>query len=78
MALDMKKLRQAAAEFGYWPASSDDAHLEFLREQNARIERNNGRINWSQILANSVTHLPITDPQHGLDDRGRQDPPKSK
>ena len=40
--LDIAKLRAAAAEFGYWPASTDDEHLEKLRADNERFDRMNG------------------------------------
>ena len=39
--LDMDKLRAAAAELGYWPASSDDEHLDKLRSDNERFDRMN-------------------------------------
>ncbi|MEB3021472.1 hypothetical protein [[Mycobacterium] crassicus] len=32
--LDLAKLRAAAAEFGYWPATTDDKHLAKLRDDN--------------------------------------------
>jgi hypothetical protein len=38
--LDIAKLR-AAAELGYWPATTDDEHLEKLRADNERFDRMN-------------------------------------
>lgn len=37
--LDLAKLRAAAAEFGYWPATTDDEHLAKLRADNDRFDR---------------------------------------
>ena len=37
--MDMTKLRELADELGYWPATTDDEHIAWLREQNARYER---------------------------------------
>ena len=39
--LDIAKLRAAAAEFGYWPATTDDEHLAKLRADNRRFDRMN-------------------------------------
>jgi hypothetical protein len=39
--LDMARLRELAAEFGYWPATTDDEHLEKLRADNERFDRMN-------------------------------------
>jgi hypothetical protein len=39
--LDIAKLRAAAAELGYWPATTDDEHLEKLRADNERFDRMN-------------------------------------
>ena len=35
---DMQRLRELAAEFGYWPASTDEAHIANLRAQNAHYD----------------------------------------
>ncbi|MDD7811578.1 hypothetical protein PP713_03245 [Mycobacterium sp. CSUR Q5927] len=37
--LDIAKLRAAAAELGYWPATTDDEHLDKLRADNERFDR---------------------------------------
>jgi len=34
--LDLVKLRELAAELGYWPASTDEEHVARLRAQDAR------------------------------------------
>ena len=39
--LDMARLRELAAEFGYYPATTDDEHLEKLRADNERFDRMN-------------------------------------
>ena len=39
--LDMALLRELAAELGYWPATTDDEHLEKLRADNERFDRMN-------------------------------------
>ena len=43
MTIDIAKLRAAAAELGYWPATTDDDHLEKLRADNERFDRMNAR-----------------------------------
>lgn len=51
--LDIAKLRAAAAELGYWPASTDDEHLDKLRADNERFERMNAHdpqgLKWSKM-----------------------------
>jgi hypothetical protein len=39
--LDIGELRAAASELGYWPAATDDEHLEKLRADNERFDRMN-------------------------------------
>jgi hypothetical protein len=34
--LDLVRLRELAAELGYWPASTDEEHVARLRAQDAR------------------------------------------
>jgi hypothetical protein len=36
--MDMEKLREAAELLGYWPASTDEAHIAKLRAQNAHYD----------------------------------------
>lgn len=51
--LDMAKLRAAAVEPGYWPATTDDEHLDKLRADNERYERMNTHdpqgLKWSKM-----------------------------
>lgn len=51
--LDIAKLRAAAAELGYWPATTDDDHLDKLRADNERFDRMNGHdpqgLKWSKM-----------------------------
>jgi len=54
--LDIAKLHAAAAELGYWPATTDDEHLEKLRGDNERFDRMNAHdpqvSKWSKMAAN--------------------------
>jgi hypothetical protein len=36
--LDLVRLRELAAELGYWPASTDEEHVARLRAQDARYD----------------------------------------
>jgi hypothetical protein len=36
--LDLVRLRELAAELGYWPASTDEEHVTRLRAQDARYD----------------------------------------
>lgn len=51
--LDIAKLRAAAAELGYWPATTDDEHLDKLRSDNERFDRMNAHdpqgLKWSKM-----------------------------
>jgi hypothetical protein len=51
--LDMAKLRAVAAELGYWPATTDDEHLDKLRADNERFYRMNAHdpqgVKWSKM-----------------------------
>ena len=38
MSLDMAKLRELADEFGYWPATTDEADIERHRQHNKNAE----------------------------------------
>lgn len=55
--LDIAKLRAAAAELGYWPATTDDDHLEKLRADNERFDRMNTHdpqvSKWSKMAGSS-------------------------
>lgn len=51
----MAKLRAAAAELGYWPATTDDEHLAKRRADNKRFDRMNAHdrqgLKWSQMAS---------------------------
>ncbi len=53
--LDMARLRELAAELGYWPATTDDEHLEKLRADNERFDRMNAHdpqgLKWQKMGA---------------------------
>jgi hypothetical protein len=53
--LDIAKLRAAAAEFGYSPASTDDEHLAKLRADNERFDRMNAHdpqgLKWKKMAS---------------------------
>ena len=38
MTIDTERLRELAAELGYWPASTDEEHVARLRAQDARYD----------------------------------------
>jgi len=61
MALDLQKLRAAAAELGYWPATTDDEHLDKLRADNERFDHMNAHdphgVKWSKMGPGS-SHQP--------------------
>jgi hypothetical protein len=39
MTIDAERLRELAAELGYWPASTDEEHVARLRAQDAPREQ---------------------------------------
>ena len=41
--LDLVRLRELAAELGYWPASTDEEHVARLRAQDARYDEQEGQ-----------------------------------
>ena len=53
--LDMALLRERADEFGFWPATTDDEHLEKLRADNERFDRMNAHdpqgLKWQKMGA---------------------------
>jgi hypothetical protein len=55
--LDIAKLHSAAAELGYWPATTDVEHLAKLRADNERFDRMNAHdpqgLKWSKMLGRS-------------------------
>ena len=57
--LDLVKLRELAAELGYWPASTDDEHVARLRAQDARYNEQEaqdpGGTKWQKMMGSWVT-----------------------
>lgn len=55
--LDIAKLCAAAAELGYWPATTDDERLDQLRADNERFDRMNAHdpqvSKWSKMAGSS-------------------------
>ncbi|MDQ2628743.1 MAG: hypothetical protein M3Y90_17330 [Actinomycetota bacterium] len=55
--LDIAKLRIAAAELGYLPATTDDEHLDKLRADNERFDAMNTHdvqvSKWSKMAGSS-------------------------
>jgi hypothetical protein len=52
--LDLVKLRELAAELGYWPASTDEEHVARLRAQDARYAeqaaQDPGGTKWQKMM----------------------------
>jgi hypothetical protein len=40
MTLDMRRLRELAVEFGFWPATTDPDNIERHRRQSAEADAN--------------------------------------
>jgi hypothetical protein len=56
--LDLVRLRELAAELGYWPASSDEEHIARLRAQDARYNEQEaqdpGGTKWQKMMGARV------------------------
>jgi len=52
--LDLVRLRELAAELGYWPASTDEEHVARLRAQDARYNEQEaqdpGGTKWQKMM----------------------------
>jgi hypothetical protein len=59
--LDMARLREMAAELGYWPASTDEEHVARLRAQDARYNEQEaqdpGGTKWQKMMGAWVTQV---------------------
>jgi hypothetical protein len=59
--LDLVRLRELAAELGYWPASTDEEHVTRLRAQDARYDQHEdqdlGGDKWQKMLGAWVTQV---------------------
>ena len=57
--LDLVRLRELAAELGYWPASTDEEHVARLRAQDARYDEQEaqdpGGTKWQKMMGAWVT-----------------------
>jgi hypothetical protein len=53
--LDLVRLRELAAELGYWPASTDEEHVARLRAQDARY--NEQAAKWQKMMGAWVTQV---------------------
>jgi hypothetical protein len=57
---DMSKMRELAAELGYWPATTDDEDIERHRRLNAALDK----AHTAEEITRRYTHLR----QEGTDD----------
>jgi hypothetical protein len=59
--LDLVRLRELAAELGYWPASTDEEHVARLRTQDARYNEQEsqdpGGTKWQKMMGAWVTQV---------------------
>jgi hypothetical protein len=59
--LDLVRLRELAAELGYWPASTDEEHVARLRAQDARYNEQEaqdpGGTKWQKMMGAWVTQV---------------------
>jgi hypothetical protein len=59
--LDLVRLRELAAELGYWPASTDEEHVARLRAQDARYNEQEARdpdgTKWQKMLGARVIQV---------------------
>ena len=62
----MALLREPADEFGYWPATTDEADIERHRRLNAALDRNYRPHRWDHLTA---AHNKSGNTPEGTDDR---------
>jgi hypothetical protein len=59
--LDLVRLRELAAELGYWAASTDEDHVARLRAQDARYDEQEGQdpdgTKWQKMMGAWVTQV---------------------
>jgi erythromycin esterase-like protein len=74
--LDLVRLRELAAELGYWPASTDEEHVARLRAQYARydeqVAQDPGGTKWQKMMGAWVTQvnkLSVQDRKDRLSDK---------
>ncbi|MDQ1716117.1 MAG: hypothetical protein QOJ61_2191 [Mycobacterium sp.] len=71
--LDLVRLRELAAELGYWPASTDEEHVARLRAQDARYNEQEaqdpGGTKWQKMMGAWVTQVKKSSVQERTDRR---------
>jgi hypothetical protein len=69
--LDLVRLRELAAELGYWPASTDEEHVARLRAQNARYDEQAAQdpdgTKWQKMMGARVTQVKKSSVQERKD-----------
>jgi erythromycin esterase-like protein len=69
--LDLVRLRELAAELGYWPASTDEEHVARLRAQDARYDEQVAQdpdgTKWQKMLGAWVTQVKKSSVQERKD-----------
>jgi hypothetical protein len=59
--LELVRLRELAAELGYWPASTDEEHVARLRAQDARYNQQEAQdpdgTKWQKMMGARVTQV---------------------
>jgi hypothetical protein len=58
MTIDAERLRELAAELGYWAASADEEHVARLRAQDARydeqVAQDPGGTKWQKMMRGNL------------------------
>jgi hypothetical protein len=71
--LDLVRLRELAAELGYWPASTDEEHVARLRAQDARYDEQEaqdpGGTKWQKMMGAWVIQVKKSSVQERKDRR---------
>jgi erythromycin esterase-like protein len=69
--LDLVRLRELAAELGYWAASTDEEHVARLRAQDARYDEQEdqdpGGDKWQKMMGAWVTQVKKSSVQERKD-----------
>jgi erythromycin esterase-like protein len=71
--LDLVRLRELAAELGYWPAATDEEHVARLRAQDARYDEQEsqdpGGTKWQKMMGAWVIQVKKSSVQERKDRR---------
>jgi hypothetical protein len=74
--LDMVRLRELAAELGYWPAYTDEEHVARLRAQDARYNEQEahdpGGTKWQKMMGAWVIEVKKSSGQERKDRRSAE------